>query len=116
MLECSLLKDEKGHPLSAPVPRGSVGFKFHAEITSTGSDLKFTNHLQEQLILTGLERVCVKFLPPHWWVLSVNDEKEVLLPFSRGTKSVVRLGLWGKGILLPPGGSLSKRARSRLLW
>lgn len=57
-----------------------------------------TNCLQEQLILTELGSVCAKFLPPQWWVLTMDDEEEVLLPFSRGTESIARLGLWGRGI------------------
>ena len=60
-----------------------------------------TNRLQEQLILTELGSVCVTFLHPQWWVLTMDDKEEVLLPFSGGTEGIARRGLWGKGIPFP---------------
>lgn len=32
--------------------------------------------------------------------MTMDAEEEVFPPFSTGTKSIVRLGFWGKGILL----------------
>lgn len=66
-------QDEKGHLLNPMLPRGPAEFKFHSEISSKCSDLKFTSVINSLItwgnrISNRIQKWLMRVPSPQWWI------------------------------------------------